>query len=138
MAEQVGPATLPAVTGSQLGRLRGRVAGVLLAPVYRLYTDRLRREVRRASVPQHVAVILDGNRRWATKAGLTDVGEGHRRGADKIDELLDWCTELGIREATLWALSGENLGRPTRELDALLDVVADKLEELAAGASRPG
>jgi short-chain Z-isoprenyl diphosphate synthase len=66
------------------------------------------------------------------------VGEGHRRGADKIDELLDWCTELGIREATLWALSGENLGRPTRELDALLDVVADKLEELAAGASRPG
>ncbi len=138
MAQRVERATLPAVAASQRGRLHGRVAGVLLAPVYRFYTDRLRREVRRAPVPEHVAVILDGNRRWATKAGLTEVGAGHRRGADKIDELLDWCAELGIRETTLWALSGENLGRPDSELDALLDVVAGKLDELAARASRPG
>jgi short-chain Z-isoprenyl diphosphate synthase len=66
------------------------------------------------------------------------VRAGHRRGADKIDELLDWCGELGVGEVTLWALSGENLGRPSRELEALLDVVADKLDALAARASRPG
>ena len=83
-------------------------------------------------------MILDGNRRWASRAGLTDVGAGHRRGADKIDELLDWCSELGIREVTLWALSGENLARPTRELEALLEVVAGKLDELAERATRPG
>jgi short-chain Z-isoprenyl diphosphate synthase len=138
VAQRVERATLPAAAAPQFGRLQGRLAGLLLAPVYRYYTDRLRREVRRAPVPGHVAVILDGNRRWATKAGLTEVGAGHRRGADKIDELLDWCAELGIRETTLWALSGENLGRPDGELDALLDVVAGKLDELAERASRPG
>lgn len=117
---------------------RGRAGGLLLAPLYRAYTGRLRRQVRRAKVPGHVAVILDGNRRWASEAGLADVGEGHRRGADKIDELLDWCSELGIREVTLWALSGENLARPDGELSALLDVVAAKLGELTARAARPG
>ncbi|MCC6223200.1 MAG: di-trans,poly-cis-decaprenylcistransferase [Thermoleophilia bacterium] len=126
-------ATAPAATGAP-----GRAGGLLLAPLYRAYTGRLRRQVRRAAVPGHVAVILDGNRRWASEAGLADLGEGHRRGADKIDELLDWCSELGIREVTLWALSGENLARPDRELSALLDVVAAKLDELTARASRPG
>jgi short-chain Z-isoprenyl diphosphate synthase len=115
-----------------------RVSGLLLAPLYRVYTDRLRREVRRAPVPEHVAVILDGNRRFAAEARLASVDEGHRRGADKIDELLDWCAELGIAEVTLWALSGENLGRRSDELSALFDVVAGKLDELTARAARPG
>jgi short-chain Z-isoprenyl diphosphate synthase len=106
--------------------------------VYRLYTGKLRREVGQAAVPHHIAVILDGNRRWASRAGLTDVGAGHRHGADKIDELLDWCSDLGIREVTLWALSGENLARPSGELDALLDVVGAKLDGLAERATRPG
>jgi short-chain Z-isoprenyl diphosphate synthase len=106
--------------------------------VYRLYTDRLRHEVKQTSLPGHVAVILDGNRRWATRAGLADVWEGHRRGADKIDELLDWCDELGVAEVTLWALSGENLGRPRAELTGLLEVVADKLDALRERAGRPG
>lgn len=114
-----------------LARLRRRLAGVLLSPIYRLYTDRLRREVREAPVPQHLAVILDGNRRWASEEGLDEIGAGHRRGADKIDDLLAWCAELEIGEVTLWALSGENLERDERELDALLDVVCDKLKALA-------
>ena len=59
-------------------------------------------------------MILDGNRRWARAKGCSDAGAGHRRGADKIDELLDWCAPLGIEEITLWALSNENLGRPGR------------------------
>jgi short-chain Z-isoprenyl diphosphate synthase len=111
---------------------------MLLAPLYRLYTDRLRHEVERAPMPGHVAVILDGNRRWATQEGLTDVREGHRRGADKIDELIDWCHDLGVSELTVWALSGENLARPSDELRGLLDVVAAKLDALAERAGRPG
>jgi short-chain Z-isoprenyl diphosphate synthase len=90
-------------------RLGRRLAPVLLGPLYRIYTARLRREVRRASPPNHVAVILDGNRRWASLAGLAEPGAGHRRGADKIDELLRWCADLRIQEVTVWALSNENL-----------------------------
>jgi undecaprenyl pyrophosphate synthase len=80
----------------------------------------------------HVAVILDGNRRWASLAGLREASAGHRAGADKLDQLLDWCVTLGIEQVTVWALSNENLARPARELAALLEVVADKLEALAA------
>jgi len=121
---------VPARRASSLGRLRRRAGRVLVAPLYHVYTNSLRHEVRRAPVPHHIAVILDGNRRWATEAGL-HVGAGHRHGADKIDELLAWCADLGIAEVTLWALSGENLDRDEQELDALLEVVADTLGHLA-------
>ena len=115
-------------------RLRRRLAPVLLGPLYRIYTARLRREVRRASPPNHVAVILDGNRRWASLAGLAEPGAGHRRGADKIDELLRWCADLGIGEVTVWALSNENLARSEAELSALHEILADKLAALSERA----
>jgi short-chain Z-isoprenyl diphosphate synthase len=116
--------------------VRGRLAAVLLAPLYRVYTARLRRKVRLVAPPNHVAVILDGNRRWANLAGLPEPGAGHRRGADKIDELLSWCAELRIGEVTVWALSNENLARSPAELSALHEIVADKLIALAERARR--
>jgi short-chain Z-isoprenyl diphosphate synthase len=115
-------------------RLGRRLAPILLGPLYRTYTARLRREVRRASPPNHVAVILDGNRRWASLAGLAEPGAGHRRGADKIDELLCWCADLGIGEVTVWALSNENLARSEAELSALHEILADKLAALSERA----
>ena len=108
-----------------------RLSHLLAAPVYSFYTARLRHEVERLPLPAHVAVILDGNRRWASLAGLQAPAEGHRAGADKLDELLDWCVRLGIRQVTVWALSNENLSRSEEELSGLLDVVADKLRFLA-------
>jgi short-chain Z-isoprenyl diphosphate synthase len=99
--------------------------------VYSFYTARLRHEVERLPLPAHVAVILDGNRRWASLAGLQEPAEGHRAGADKLDELLDWCVRLGIRQVTVWALSNENLSRSEDEVSGLLDVVAEKLRSLA-------
>ncbi len=57
-------------------------------------------------------------------------GDGHRAGADKLDELLDWCVRLGITQVTVWALSNENLSRSEAEVSGLLDVVADKLLSL--------
>jgi short-chain Z-isoprenyl diphosphate synthase len=131
LAQRAEAPPLARLSFSAVARIRRRVAPILLAPLYRVYTDQLRHEVRRATVPHHVAVILDGNRRWANEAGLSDVGAGHRHGADKIDDLIAWCGELGIAEVTLWALSGENLTRDDHELDALLEVVADKLGHLA-------
>jgi short-chain Z-isoprenyl diphosphate synthase len=130
------PRSLPTPGSRSLGLLWARasrwLAHLLLAPLYRLYTARLRHEVERAPLPTHVAVILDGNRRWASLVGLGEPSAGHLAGADKLDELLDWCAGLGIEQATVWALSNENLGRPAGELAGLLEVVADKLERLAA------
>jgi short-chain Z-isoprenyl diphosphate synthase len=105
---------------------------LVLAPLYGLYTRKLRADVLKAPRPEHVAVILDGNRRWATELGLTEPSAGHQHGADKIDELLSWCSALAIGEVTVWALSGENVSeRPTGQLEPLYEVVAAKLEGLA-------
>ena len=113
-----------------VGLLRSARAA-LLAPLYAAYTRQLRGQVERGPLPAHVAVILDGNRRWATASGLVEVSAGHRAGADKLDELIDWCVRVGVRQLTVWALSQENLARPPAQLGGLLDVLADKLDALA-------
>ncbi len=105
--------------------------------MYRLYAHRLRGQVMSRPRPGHVAIIMDGNRRWAQREGLADPGAGHRRGADKILEVLGWCSALGIGEVTLWALSVENLERSPEELAALLDVVTERLAGLAGRKGRP-
>ncbi|MGH2830348.1 MAG: polyprenyl diphosphate synthase, partial [Actinomycetota bacterium] len=100
--------------------------------VYRLYQKRLAREVRGDDVPGHVGIILDGNRRWARAMGYADAAEGHRRGAAKIAELLDWCEEIGIGVVTLWLLSTENLRRDPDEVGALLEIIEETVRDLAA------
>jgi short-chain Z-isoprenyl diphosphate synthase len=82
-------------------------------------------------MPQHVGIILDGNRRWARAMGYSDAAEGHRRGAEKIDEVLGWCEELGIPVVTMWLLSTENLSRDPEEVGALLEIIEDKVRGLA-------
>lgn len=100
--------------------------------IYRLYERRLAAEIRRGPLPGHVGIILDGNRRWAAAMGYSDAAEGHRRGAAKIAELLDWCEELGIGVVTIWLLSTENLTRDPDELRALLDIIERTVRDLAA------
>jgi short-chain Z-isoprenyl diphosphate synthase len=100
--------------------------------VYRLYERRLERSLPPGDRPRHVGVILDGNRRWARSMGLSDVNTGHQRGADKISEFLQWCTEAGVELATLWLLSTDNLGRPARELDPLLQIIENTVQGLVA------
>ncbi|MBD8080241.1 isoprenyl transferase [Cellulosimicrobium arenosum] len=100
-------------------------------PVYGLYERRLATSLQRQSVPRHVGVILDGNRRWARSFGET-AATGHRRGADKIDEFLGWSEDLGVEVVTLWMLSTDNLSRSQEELTALLDIIEDAVTDLAA------
>jgi short-chain Z-isoprenyl diphosphate synthase len=100
--------------------------------VYGVYERRLLHALADAPLPRHVGVILDGNRRWAKAAGADDVSTGHRRGADKIEELLAWCTETGVEVVTLWLLSTDNLTRPPGELAGLLGIIEDTVRELAA------
>jgi len=80
--------------------------------------------------PTHVAIIQDGNRRYARKQG-EDAPDGHREGADTTENVLQWCEELGVEELTLYAFSTENFERPPEELDPLFDLLAEKLYEFA-------
>ena len=97
--------------------------------LYRLYARRLEAEVRARPVPQHVGIILDGNRRWARAQGRDPV-DAYRAGAAKLDEVLAWCVDLGIPAVTLWACSTENLAREPDELRSLLSVIEGKLAAL--------
>jgi short-chain Z-isoprenyl diphosphate synthase len=96
---------------------------------YRLYEQRLEASLATRIIPKHIGVMCDGNRRWAKEAGFTDVSKGHRKGADKIFELLEWCKETGVEVVTLWLLSTDNLNRPKEELEKLLPII----EELVTG-----
>jgi len=98
--------------------------------VYRLYEHRLEASLSPASIPRHVGVMCDGNRRWARSAGMTDVSGGHQKGADKIFELLQWCQETGVEVVTLWLLSTDNLSRPAAELEPLLRIIEGTVREL--------
>lgn len=100
--------------------------------VYGIYERRLSATLQRtpASVPRHVGVILDGNRRWARSVGASSK-EGHQAGADKIVDLLAWCDEAGVEVVTLWLLSTDNLSRPEPELTALLRIIEGVVTDLA-------
>ncbi len=80
-------------------------------------------------MPNHIAIILDGNRRWAKRNLIMKI-EGHFRGADAVEKLLDWCEELNIKIITLYVLSAENLNRKDDELDYLYDLINKRLHKL--------
>ena len=100
--------------------LRGRLEGA--------YERLLEREI--SGAPTHVAVIQDGNRRYARKRGA-ETTEGHRAGADTTEQVLRWCGDLGIEELTLYAFSTENFERPPDEREALFDLITEKLRTFA-------
>lgn len=104
---------------------------ILRQPLYYIYTKLLLSEVRKDNLPNHLGLILDGNRRFAKEKKLRDTAEGHIKGADKLDEVLTWCQELGIKVITIWVLSTENLSRDMHELEKLLKVIEYKILDLA-------
>lgn len=100
--------------------------------LYSLYDRRLRAQLEGAPIPRHVGVILDGNRRWARATGTT-ASHGHRAGAGKIGEFLEWAEEAGVEVVTLWLLSPDNIvGRDPAELAELTEIIAGAVEDLAA------
>lgn len=109
----------------------------LKEPLYRLYELRLRQGLAasKSDLPRHIAVLCDGNRRWARSAGYDDVSYGYRMGAAKIAEMLRWCHEAGIELATVYLLSTENLQRDPDELAALIEIITDVVEEICAPAN---
>ena len=98
--------------------------------VYGAYERRVLKDLPREALPRHVAVMLDGNRRWARARGA-GTASGHQAGADKIEELLEWCREAGVEYVTLWLLSTDNLRRAEEELAPLLKIIETAVSDLA-------
>ncbi|WP_022886697.1 isoprenyl transferase [Glaciibacter superstes] len=100
--------------------------------LYEVYQRRLRRGLTAEVVPKHVAMIIDGNRRWARQLGFDSAADGHRAGAAKMREFLEWCDDLGITVVTLYLLSSDNLSqRESDELSDLFEIIAELAEELS-------
>ncbi len=95
-----------------------------------LTEKRLLELVRAEPVPRHLAIIMDGNRRFARTHGM-GVKDGHALGRDTLEELLNWCLDLRIRILTVYALSTENLQRSPEELDGLMDLFDHALRDIA-------
>ncbi len=99
--------------------------------LYRAYERRLASSLTPESIPHHIGILVDGNRRWAKAYGI-DTSVGHRAGADNVLEFLAWCDEVGVQRVTLWLLSTDNLSRPTEELTSLFGIIEDLVGRIAA------
>ena len=88
--------------------------------IYRLYDWYISRDLDPNKMPKHVAIIMDGNRRFAKLQGNIDVIKGHELGVDTLENVLDWSIELGIEIITVYAFSTENFKRPQKEVEGLM------------------
>lgn len=86
-------------------------------------------------IPRHIAVIMDGNGRWAKERGLPRL-QGHRAGAESVREVMEACIELGVEYLTLYAFSSENWNRPASEVSALMSLLERFLDEKAKDLDR--
>ncbi|MEV4344709.1 polyprenyl diphosphate synthase [Actinoplanes sp. NPDC049596] len=98
--------------------------------LYAAYTRRLRRQLAGAALPRHVAMVMDGNRRWARQMGYGDARVGHRYGAEHLDEVLGWCAETGIGHVTVFVASADNVRRrDATEVGNLMRMIEDVVTE---------
>src|SRR5437867_10930991 len=99
--------------------------------LYYLYERRLLRQVRCRSVPQHLGIIIDGNRRYALEQGVPDLREAYALGAERLDDVLEWCAEVGIPAVSLWVFSTDKFRRAATEISGIFSAVESKLTLLA-------
>lgn len=97
---------------------------------YNAYQKRLETEANAWNIPRHIGIILDGNRRYAKASGLEDVIKGHYEGANKLEEVLHWCDELGVEIFSIWIFSLDNFKRAEQEVEGILGLIERKMREL--------
>ncbi|HJH30522.1 MAG TPA: di-trans,poly-cis-decaprenylcistransferase [Methanosarcinaceae archaeon] len=97
--------------------------------LYRVYERSLVQEVVNGTVPRHVAVIMDGNRRYAGRIKRA-TRFGHAKGADTTEKVIDWSWEAGVEHLTIYAFSTENFNRSEDETEALFDLIGLKFDEM--------
>ncbi|HEY0090344.1 MAG TPA: polyprenyl diphosphate synthase [Candidatus Lokiarchaeia archaeon] len=105
------------------------------SPIYNFFSRRISEfrdykfieQIKENKVPEHVAIIMDGNRRFAAELGLPPT-TGHFFGRDKLEQVLEWCFELGIKNLTVYAFSTENFDRDSVEVRTLMDLCKKELD----------
>ncbi len=107
-----------------------RFRGWLRGKVYAGYGNSLAAEISKRPLPEHVAIIMDGNRRYARKIGIS-VEEGYNYGAGITERVIEWCFDLGVKQLTLYAFSIENFCRTAEEKAKLFDLLRAEFEKLA-------
>ena len=98
--------------------------------LYRLYEWYITRGLDPEKMPKHVAIIMDGNRRYSKLQGNIDVVKGHEIGVDTLERVLDWSIELGIEIITVYAFSTENFNRPQHEVEGLMNLFVKNFKRL--------
>ena len=98
---------------------------------YATYEVQLEKQVREGDIPRHIAIIMDGNRRFAKEVLDADPMEGHKMGRDKLEEVLHWCLSLNIKHLTVYAFSTENFARDQDEILYIMEMMRKSLYELA-------
>jgi tritrans,polycis-undecaprenyl-diphosphate synthase [geranylgeranyl-diphosphate specific] len=98
---------------------------------YKLYEEWLWRQLKDGVKPEHIAIILDGNRRWAFEQAL-DSSSGHEKGADRVEQLIDWCLQLGVKSITLYTFSTENFQRSKGEVEEILRIAEQRFKQILA------
>src|SRR2546427_11442039 len=93
-----------------------------IAGVYKAYEKYLIEQIKYGPMPEHIGIILDGNRRWVTEKALNST-DGHWAGAKAGEEVLDWGLEYGIETLTLYTFSTENFSRPSEEENSILKII---------------
>ncbi|HEX7392451.1 MAG TPA: polyprenyl diphosphate synthase [Thermoplasmata archaeon] len=106
------------------------ISRAISSTAYNTYEKRLLKEVLSLPVPHHVAIIMDGNRRYAQEFGLL-VAEGHEKGREKLEQILEWCMEIGVRILTVYAFSTENVTRERQEVEDLMRMFVMNFKRLA-------
>jgi tritrans,polycis-undecaprenyl-diphosphate synthase [geranylgeranyl-diphosphate specific] len=97
--------------------------------LYRGYEQLLTKEIREGPIPAHIAIIMDGNRRFANKLGI-ETFKGHYHGADTTENVIEWCWEFKVKQLTLYAFSTENFKRSESEKENLFKLIGVKLDEI--------
>jgi tritrans,polycis-undecaprenyl-diphosphate synthase [geranylgeranyl-diphosphate specific] len=109
---------------------RGMRATLERTSVQKIYESMLWNQIQSGPIPEHIGVILDGNRRWARSRGL-DPWKGHEQGARKMEDFLDWCSDINaIRSITLYAFSTENFKRSEKEVTEIFRLLKEYLNSL--------
>ena len=98
--------------------------------LYRIYEWYIMRGLKPDKMPKHVAIIMDGNRRYSKLQGNMDVVKGHEIGVDTLEKVLDWSIELGIEIITVYAFSTENFNRPQHEVEGLMKLFVKNFKRL--------
>jgi len=106
------------------------IGGALTDAVARSVEKALLAEVQAQAVPRHVAIIMDGNRRFAEQLGLAP-WEGHELGRDTLEQVLDWCLEVGVKYLTVYAFSTENFQRQGFEVQVLMRLLEENFHKMA-------